>query len=233
LRWFVLLPLLCAPLAGVDQPVVNAPRVTLLPWSLAMPADLQVGQGASARPLTLSPMAASAPLLLGTNRALRLFVPAREPGQPDLPVLEVRLPDTLNEALVVFSPEAAGTRHLIFDTSPQTFPAGSLRLVNLSSHPAAVRIGETVYELAPGAEQVRPLPEPTPPRLGLLVTLNLETGWTEPALTTVNLPRAARATCFIGSSDQAVFDDGGLTNASPRTMPRVVVSVDRPVSATP
>ena len=69
---------------------------------------------------------------------------------------------------------------------------------------------------------MRPLPEPTPLRLGLLVTLNLETGWTEPALTTFNLPRAASAasaTCFIGSSDQAVFDDGGLTNASPRTMP--------------
>ena len=80
---------------------------------------------------------------------------------------------------------------------------------------------------------MRPLPEPTPLRLGLLVTLNLETGWTEPALTTVNLPCTARATCFIGSSDQAVFDDGELTNDSPRTMPRVVVSVDRPVSATP
>lgn len=134
----------------------------------------------------------------------------RDGKSTELPVATAEIPEGMTRALLVFGrntvrePGAMPYRVMVIDDSYAVFPGQSVRFINHSSVEMAGSLGEQVFTVAPGRDQVVPA---TLSASGQLLSLRLARrdaagGWRKLRSTMLAMPAGQRVLVFLTDNPQ-------------------------------
>ncbi len=162
---------ICALLLGGLPPTMVVAGETPAPPRLRFlfidetPGDYLIRENGGYRPVGVEPYAVSTPYVPREPKPFALYksLPADDGTSARTPVriATVTPPRDLASALVIVTPRPRSSptepydyRVEVVDSSPASFPAGSLRIINRSPAPMAGDFGGARVLVAPGTEQV-------------------------------------------------------------------------------
>lgn len=191
--------LLCAQSGPASE---NATSVRLLSWSGDL-AGLRVEHAGSPIP-SVAHESILGPVIALKSRPSLLRIQREKSGPADtqpLTLAEMPLPTAGSQFIVLLAPAPEGGLlplvGRVIDSSPQTHPVETIRVLNLSSKNLALRISGSTHSLNPGAETFIPFAADASPTAPVEVAVQTPDGWLMVSRSLRPTPKSSRIFCLV------------------------------------